>query len=93
MSDLYAVRVALEQGLGAAEALSTWVTNHKPLALNITRRRTEAIRDGLRALARLEQSSKPCDRPHIEVEVDSGCRCHVVRMPPCSWCENGGEQS
>lgn len=25
-----------------------------------------------------------------EVEWEPGCRCHVVKNPPCAWCENGG---
>ncbi|MDG4792099.1 hypothetical protein O7626_40505 [Micromonospora sp. WMMD1102] len=25
-----------------------------------------------------------------DYEVEPGCRCHLVPMPPCGWCENGG---
>lgn len=24
---------------------------------------------------------------YSDYEVEDGCRCHLVRMPPCTWCE------
>ncbi len=26
-----------------------------------------------------------------DVEPPSGCQCSTCRMPPCGWCENGGD--
>jgi hypothetical protein len=28
-----------------------------------------------------------------EADIEEHCRCHVVRMPPCTWCESGGTES
>lgn len=30
-------------------------------------------------------------RQHLDTEADppTGCYCHAVTMPPCSWCEDG----
>ncbi|MEU3452276.1 hypothetical protein ABZ671_01335 [Micromonospora sp. NPDC006766] len=26
-----------------------------------------------------------------DLDVEPGCRCHVVQRPPCAWCEDGGD--
>lgn len=52
-----------------------------------------------RRRARRVASPKPAPMPKApaaivvddDLDLEPGCRCNVVRMPPCAWCENGGE--
>lgn len=45
---------------------------------------------------RYRLAPKPVRRANLATQVDDdydvevGCRCHVVPMAPCSWCESGG---
>lgn len=55
-----------------------------------------AIRKASGALARKAAEKVAAKQAEIELErrreeqVAEGCYCVVCRMPPCSWCENGG---
>lgn len=57
------------------------------LATNARRRERYAIR---RAAGTLPSRRAPVIEPEPEYDAPTGCYCHVVTMPPCSWCEDGG---
>jgi hypothetical protein len=61
--------------------------------------RREALRVARNARRRARRAARPKPPPkpktpvvtaHDDYDYEDECRCHVVRMPPCSWCENGG---
>lgn len=57
------------------------------LEVNARRRQRYAAR---KAAGTLPSRNQP--RQHLDTEDDppTGCYCHITRMPPCSWCEDGG---
>lgn len=93
MSDFDEVRAALEGGAHAAQFQFSQASNIRTRDDADENRRS--IAGALKALDRIAGAHKPCTRAHIEheYEPETTCQCATVKMPPCSWCENGGDPS
>lgn len=59
----------------------------------------KALRDAANARRRARYAARPKPEPNATLDLpldgddlyyEPGCRCHVVAMAPCSWCEDGG---
>lgn len=57
------------------------------LAANARSRQRYAIRKAAGTLP----PRRPTVEPEPEYDAPTGCYCHTTVMPPCSWCENGGD--